>query len=76
MEPTVERIITRDRISGMYHLRLVVNGKTYTQEADNLDDAGEYDIVPQLPEDIESAKWCDRCFPQLHDHPINTQQED
>jgi len=65
--PDVERIITRDRSSGMHHLRLVINGKTYTQETDNLDAAGAYDVVPELPEDIESAKFCKRCFPELHD---------
>lgn len=72
----VERIITRDNSSGMHHLRLVVNGKTYTQEADNLDDAAGYTVVP-LPEDIESSNWCRRCFPELHDpHPIANSQED
>ena len=63
----VERIITRDRSSGHYHIRLVVNGKTYTQEADNLDTSGAYDVMPDLPEDIESAQFCRRCFPELHD---------
>jgi hypothetical protein len=72
----VERIITRDNSSGMHHLRLVVNGKTFVQEADNLDDAGAYTIVPDLPEDIESVEFCRRCFPELHDpRPANTKEE-
>ena len=70
VEPKVERIITRDDSTGMHHLRFVINGKTYTQEADNLDDAGQYTVVDELPEDIEGANFCARCFPELHDHPI------
>lgn len=62
----VQRIITRDRSSGMHHLRFVVNGRTYANEQDNLDDADKYDIV-ELPEDIQASKWCRRCFPELWD---------
>lgn len=69
----VDRIITRDRSSGKHHLRFVINGHTYANEQDNLDDAGAYDVVPELPEDIDSAKFCKRCFPEMHDHPITNE---
>lgn len=70
----VERIITRDKSSGMIHLRLRVNNKDYTQEGCNLDDAGDFEILTDLPEDIESARFCRNDFPELHDpRPTNVE---
>ena len=75
MERQVEKIITRDRSSGTIHLRLRVNGQLYTQEGCNLDDAGAYDILPELPEDMESAQFCRNDFPQMHDPRPTTPEE-
>lgn len=71
----VERVVTRDRSSGIIHLRLKVNGKEYTQEGCNLDDAGDFEVLPDLPEDIESVMLCRNDFPQFHDpHPASAQE--
>lgn len=73
----VERIITEDVSSGMIHLRLKVNGKMYSHEGCNLDDAGAYRVLPALPEDMEAALFCRNDFPEMHDpHPITNSQED
>lgn len=66
-ETPVERIITRDNSSGMHHVRIRINGKTYTQEADNLDASGEYTVVDGPPE--TGVLWCERCFPEIEAHP-------
>lgn len=63
----VEKIITRDKSSGMIHLRLSVNGKLYAQEGCNTDDAGDYEVLDELPEDMESALFCKSDFPSMHD---------
>ncbi len=63
----IERIITQDRSSGMIHLRLKVNGNLYTQEGCNLDQAGEYDILTDLPEQVDLNRFCATDFPQMHD---------
>lgn len=69
----VEQITTKDVSSGRLHHRLVVDGKTYTLEADNLDAAGEYTILPSggradrgdgVPIGTDPALLCKRCFPE------------
>jgi hypothetical protein len=72
-DKAIEKIITRDRSSGRYHIRLNVNGRIFAQEQCNLDDAGAYEIVSALPEDIDSVKLCRNCFPTLHDNPITNE---
>ena len=68
--PLIERVLTKDRSSGTIHLRLRMNGRFYSQEGCNLDQAGDYEILPALPEDIDSAKFCRTDFPEFHDpHP-------
>lgn len=64
---SADRVITRDKSSGMIHLRLRFNGKLYVQEGCNTDDAGDFDILPHLPEDMEVAKFCRNDFPDMHD---------
>jgi hypothetical protein len=67
MDRDVQRLITKDRSSGMIHLRLVVDGKSFTQEGCNLDDAGEYDVLDDLPADIDISMLCRNDFPMMHD---------
>lgn len=56
-----EDVITRDLSSGRLHRRSA-DGRTH--EADNLDDAGEYEIVGyEALETAEPGQLCFRCFP-------------
>lgn len=59
----VKSVITRDRSSQTVHLRLYVNGQLMSDEQDNLDDAGEYDVL-QTIENIPDVDLCQRCFPR------------
>ncbi len=71
MDRDVQRIITKDRSSGMIHLRLVVDGKEFTQEGCNLDDAGSHDTLEDLPTDIDLSMFCRNDFPLMHDQAKN-----
>jgi hypothetical protein len=57
-------VLTRDLSSGRIHRRIRVGDNLATIEADNLDDAGEYEIITadQLS-DAEPGELCERCFP-------------
>ena len=59
----LEVVFTRDRSSGRVHKRIVtLNGLIpYGGEQDNLDDAGEYDLIDST-EDVEPGDLCERCF--------------
>lgn len=58
-------VFTRDLSSGRVHLRVLVAGKYASLEADNADDAGEFEVITaeQFAE-IEAADLCRRCFPE------------
>lgn len=62
-----EEILTRDLSSGRIHRRyLGVSGKAYTIEADNLDAAGEYEVI--TADDLANAEpdaLCLNCFPDV-----------
>lgn len=61
----VERTFTRDRSSGRIHLRLKVNGVLQSAESDNLDAAGDFDVVDEsVLETAEPGQLCERCFPK------------
>lgn len=60
----MDAVILRDKSSGRFH-RAAQEGdgqQLLTHEADNLDAAGEYEIVEQLPPDVDNALLCKRCF--------------
>jgi hypothetical protein len=45
--PNVDEIVTRDLSSGRFHKRIRYEGRIYTLEGCNLDQAGEYEILPK-----------------------------
>lgn len=58
-------VVTRDMTSGRLHRRYLTPGGYASLEADNLDQAGEYEIIA-LPDALEMAEpgaLCERCFP-------------
>jgi hypothetical protein len=57
-----ETIYTRDLSSGRVHKRILIEGKAASLEADNLDDAGAYEVITTL-DGVEPADLCQRCFP-------------
>jgi hypothetical protein len=61
-----DTVLTRDLSSGRIHRRVLVNGTYMTSEADNLDDAGAFEVITaeQLA-DAEPGELCERCFPDI-----------
>ena len=59
-------VLTRDLSSGRIHRRIRIGDNLATIEADNLDDAGEYEVITadQLS-DAEPGELCERCFPPV-----------
>lgn len=56
-------VLTRDLSSGKIHRRTLVNGEYQSFEHDNLDEAGEYEIITaEQMSDAEPGELCDRCF--------------
>lgn len=65
-DPVGEPILTRDLSSGRIHRRMLVNGVVLTAEADNLDQAGTYELI--TADDLANAEpgeLCERCFPPI-----------
>jgi hypothetical protein len=65
-EQGLKRIFTRDRSSGRYHTRYVENvkgrGRRLVDERCNLDQAGKYDIVDEIPASADANTLCRHCF--------------
>lgn len=60
---TAETVYTRDTSSGRVHLRFTMpDGSLASAEACNLDDAGDYEVIPST-DDVETGALCARCFP-------------
>lgn len=73
MAPEIRQVITQDRSSGRYHIRIEVNGRRLVDERCNLDQAGAYDVVDVLPSDADRKVLCGWCFPDAG--PIPPQPE-
>jgi hypothetical protein len=58
----VSDVLTRDLSSGKIHRRVAVEGGYATLEADNLDEAGEFEIITSI-DNAEPGELCERCFP-------------
>lgn len=59
-------VLTRDLSSGRIHRRIRVGDNLYTAEADNLDQAGEYEVVTaDVLDTVEPGELCLRCFPDV-----------
>ena len=59
----MDAVILRDKSSGRFHRAAQDDsGQLLSHEADNLDQAGDYEIVEQLPPDVDNALLCKRCF--------------
>lgn len=58
----MNEVFTRDLSSGKVHRRVQLDGGYASLEADNLDDAGEFEVIDSL-DNIEAADLCERCFP-------------
>ena len=56
-----DQIYTRDMSSGKVHRRVLINGNYASLEADNLDDAGEFEVIDSL-DNVEVSELCLRCF--------------
>lgn len=61
-------VLTRDLSSGRIHRRIRIGDNLASIEADNLDDAGEYEVITadQLT-NAEPDDLCERCFPTHQD---------
>ena len=63
-------ILTRDLSSGRIHKRYRLGESLLTDERDNLDDAGAFDIITQAElADASPGDLCERCFPQREEKP-------
>lgn len=59
-------VLTRDLSSGRIHRRIRIGDNLASIEADNLDDAGDYEIVsPDVLANVEPGDLCERCFPPV-----------
>lgn len=59
-----EAVLTRDLSSGRIHRRVLVEGGYASLEADNLDAAGEFEVITaEQLSDAEPGALCERCFP-------------
>ncbi len=70
VDPVSEEVLTRDRSSGRLHKRIRTTAGLvpFGGESDNLDDAGEYDVVTADAIDTaEAGDLCERCFPSHQD---------
>lgn len=60
-------VLTRDLSSGRIHRRhLTEGGQLLSDEADNLDDAGKFEVI--TADDLANAEpgeLCERCFPPI-----------
>ncbi len=63
---TAERVLTMDVSSGRVHARYRVGRQWLTDEADNLDDAGDFVELADL-EGIPPEDLCKRCFAPTED---------
>jgi hypothetical protein len=63
-------VLTRDLSSGRIHRRIRIGDNLASIEADNLDDAGEFEVITadQLA-DVEPGGLCERCFPPVPADP-------
>lgn len=65
-----EEILTRDLSTGRIHRRAMLEGVPTPQsfEADNLDQAGPYEVVTaEALVNAEPGELCERCFPPVGD---------
>ena len=61
-------VITRDLSSGRIHRRVQVPGGYASLEADNLDTAGEFEVITaEQFADVGPGDLCERCFPPIGD---------
>lgn len=59
-------VLTRDLSSGKLHRRIRIGDNLASIEADNLDQAGPYEIVTaDALEHAEPGELCERCFPPV-----------
>ena len=64
----MDAVILRDKSSGRFHRAAQDEaGQLLSHEADNLDESGEYEILDQLPPDVDNDKLCKRCFTEQPD---------
>ncbi len=59
-------VLTRDLSSGKIHRRIAVPGGYASLEADNLDEAGEFEVITaERLAEAEPGELCARCFPDI-----------
>lgn len=58
----MREVILRDKSSGRFHKAAQDGDKLLTHEADNLDEAGDYELVDNIPPDVDMDLLCRRCF--------------
>ena len=65
---SIVETLTRDLSSGRIHRRTLVDGKPMSFEADNLDQAGDFEEVDATAlQNAEPGELCERCFPDVGD---------
>ena len=57
-----EIILTRDKSTGRVHKRIRLGDGLATLEGDNLDEAGDYEIIENL-DGVDRSDLCQNCFP-------------
>lgn len=63
-----ETVLTRDLSSGRIHRRLRIGNHLAVIEADNLDDAGEFEVITaDILAEAEPGELGERCFPPVGD---------
>ena len=69
MSESVEIVYVRDLSSGRIHKRTRIGGSSSltSYEADNADDAGDYEVLDTLSADSDAEAFCKRCFPEDDD---------
>jgi hypothetical protein len=59
----MDAVILRDKSSGRFHRAAQDDhGQLLSHEADNLDSSGAFEVVEQLPPDVDNDLLCKRCF--------------
>lgn len=70
---TVEEIVTRDNSSGRFHKRYRIGDRLLVDERCNLDQAGDFEVMPQMsraidgrgvPVGTDATMLCKWCFPE------------
>jgi hypothetical protein len=58
----VDAVVIRDVSSGRYHRAARIGTSLASPEGCNRDQAGAYEVLEELPPDVDFGELCKRCF--------------